>query len=139
MTKLNITNSKLFDNLLELDFNGVIYDLHNDFELQKINYSSSNNTILLDFVEIGKKNSIIISFSEVIIVNLNIPFNKENPTLDNLHRGRHEVDNALYDEFEGRKCFYIEFYNEGDISLLCKEANASISDNIKVLNIGDKK
>lgn len=56
MIKIDITNSELFDSLLEISYNkSSHYDLHNNFDLKSINYEKLNNILIFNFIEIKEK------------------------------------------------------------------------------------
>jgi len=133
--KIDITNSKLFDSLLDISYEkSSHYDLHNDFDLKSINYEKLNNIFIFNFIEIKGKRIVSLVFEDVKILSFNLPVNEKDLTLDNFHRGRFEYENQLYDEYNSKKCFYMEFYEEGNINFLCSKATLEIKTHIKVIN-----
>ncbi len=131
---LDITNSELFDSLLEISYENCEYDLHNDFSLKYIDFNKAEALLKFDFHEIDGKKSIHLIFKNVDPIILKLPF-QEDTTIDNFHRGRYEYQGQLYDEFEGKRCFYMEFYDSGDCIILCSEAIFKIDSKTKVLNL----
>ena len=112
-------NVDLFDNLLEIELEGVTIDLHNDYTCVSIKFIDNNLSI--SFNHDGSDEKIIIDFGDALINKFNLPvMNPKGLTLDNFHRGRYEVDGVLYDEYHERRCYYIEFYEDGEMELLCK-------------------
>ena len=120
--ELDITNSSLFTSLLEINFEDCIYDIHNDFDLKSIRYCNVKSLLEFNFDEAKGNITIDLSFKDVDLLSFKIPVDQEDITIDNLHRGRYEYLNKLYDEYNGKRCFYIEFYSLGDFNILCREA-----------------
>lgn len=121
---MDFTEAELFKNLLETKDEFFHIDLHNDFTCVGVSYSS--DTLDLKFQNDKGHGYVTVRFSEVVILKLEMPL--KNLTIDNFHRGRYESDGKLYDEFQGKKCFYIEFYEGGAIELLCSKAIVQVPD-----------
>jgi hypothetical protein len=113
---MDLTESELFENLLEIKTTLFHFDLHNDYTCLSISYSGE--TLVLEFKKDNDQSALFLEFKEVTILSMKIPL--KTTVLDNFHRGRYELNGDLYDEFQGKKCFYIEFYEEGSIELLCR-------------------
>ncbi|SKC85113.1 hypothetical protein [Ohtaekwangia koreensis] len=114
---MDLTESELFGNLLEAKDDLFHIDLHND-------YTCVNVTFFADILELKFQNDkgqgyVILRFKDVIILKMQIPL--RTLIIDNFHRGRYELNGELYDEYEEKKCFYIEFYEGGAIELLCRQ------------------
>lgn len=119
---MDLTESELFENLLETSNELSHIDLHNDFTCVALNYSDEG--LSLKFQNDKGQGYVTVQFEEVVIFKLQMPL--RSLTIDNFHRGRYELDGKLYDEYKGKKCFYIEFYEGGSIELLCNKASIQI-------------
>lgn len=124
MEIINLTNSKLFDNLLEINYGEKCFDLHNDYELKNIHFQE-NNLLHLKFINNNFENQIILIFENIEFIDFEFPIIQD-LTIDNFYRGRFEYENKLFDEFNNKKCFYIEFYDVGKLNLLCSELTLKI-------------
>lgn len=120
MQVLDLNSSELFQSLLEIDYDGHFFDLHNDYDLCKVNFSIERNELSLIFSEVRREKKITIIFEDVKIIDLEIPTGID-LTLDNFYRGRYEFENKLYDEFYEKKCFYIDFDGNGKLNLLANK------------------
>ena len=103
---------EFFKNLIQFDYNDVYYDFHNDFICKKVLYC--NGILLILFKSLDDEDSLSLKFTEVKIINLDF-FNVkdvENLTLDNLYRGRYELNGDLIELSDrGEAYFYLEFYD----------------------------
>lgn len=122
MAKINLHDIELFKPLLDVDFQGNNLDIHNDYEVKNILYRSKNLQLLL--VNNLSDNKILLNFHNAEIIEFDIP-SIDNLTIDNFYRGRYEYENELFDEFDNKKCFYIEFSETGQINVLCSELTLS--------------
>lgn len=138
MKEFELIKTDLLDSLLEIEDENNFYDLHNDFYIKKIVFDDVSKVLYIDFTNINEKTSLMLKFTEVDILNLNIPIHGKELTIDNFHRGRYEYEKKLFDEYEGKKCFYIEFYEGGGITLLSKKIMFEVEKNIKVIDIQDR-
>lgn len=118
MIELEITNANLFDSLLTINYGKEsFFDLHNDYILLSIEYEQQGN-LVLHFLSNNKKETLRLLFEKVVFITFTIPTNERGLSLDNFHRGRYECENKLYDSYENKNCFYIEFCENGDITIL---------------------
>lgn len=120
MKIIDISNSELFENLLEVNNKDLYIDIHNDFDLKSISYLLETNTLELTLLHTDVSNELYICFENVKFIELDITQNID-LTLDNFHRGKFELDGKLYDDYLGKKCFYLEFYDDGKLSLLAEK------------------
>ena len=120
MKSINLSNVELFESLLEIDLENDFIDLHNDYDFKSYEFSGVKN-LTLAFVNIKTKNELLVCFEDVELIKFNITVENENSTIDNFHRGRYQKDEKLFDEFENRKCFYIEFLGKSNIELLASK------------------
>ena len=108
---INVTSIKFFKNLAQFDYNNLYYDLHNDYNCEKLTFS--DGILLIQFKSIINDNLLFIKFMDTKLVYLNV-FNVkevENLSLDNLYRGRFELNGELIDvSIDGEAYFYLEFY-----------------------------
>lgn len=119
MPKIDLYNVELFESLLELDFQEKNIDIHNDYELKNIVFKNNKNLQLLLTHNLSD-NKFLLSFYDTEFIEFDLPTNK-NIYIDNFYRGRYELNNELYDEFNNKKCFYIEFCETGHLNILCSK------------------
>jgi hypothetical protein len=101
----------LFENLSQGEYEGKYFDFHNDFDCVKILLLPSRFLILL-FKNILNGEFVRMKFAHVSIRKMEFfNFNKvENLTIDNLYRGRVEIDGDLLEFKDGDiGYFYLEF------------------------------
>jgi hypothetical protein len=105
------TSIELIKNLVDLEYGGQKFDLHNDYECARILFE--NKTLLLLMKKVESNESLSLFFFEVNLTSVDF-FNEtkvENLTLDTLYRGRCLVDTELIDQsLDGKGFFYVEFY-----------------------------
>ncbi|WP_367916113.1 hypothetical protein [Leadbetterella sp. DM7] len=98
-------------NLAQYDYNNHYYDFHNDYSCEKISYSDS--ILLIVFKNLIDGLLLSLKFTEVKITTIDF-FNVkeiEGLTLDNLYRGRTQLNGDLIEVSEdGKGYFYLEFY-----------------------------
>jgi len=108
---INVTSIEFFKNLAQFDYNNLYYDLHNDYNCEKLTFS--DGILLIQFKSIIDDKLLFIKFMDTKLVYLNV-FNVkevENLSLDNLYRGRFELNGELIDvSIDGEAYFYLEFY-----------------------------
>lgn len=102
---------EVFKNLVQYDYNNQYYDFHNDYNCEKLTYS--DGILLIMFKSVFGEIMVSLKFTEVKIQNMDI-FNVrdvENLTIDNLYRGRTELNGDLVEFTEtGKGYFYLDFY-----------------------------
>lgn len=137
--KIDITNAKLFDSLLDIDYSELShYDIHNDFDLKSLEYKEES-IFIMHFDSINDRNTNLrVVFEDPKLIEFGVILNDKNLTIDNFHRGRFEYKGKLYDEHENRKCFYIEFYEEGSINILASKVLLQVSKQTKVIDLTNK-
>ena len=122
---IELEDIKLFDGLTEISINNSNIDLHNDYDCIGF-YLDYNKDMILKFVSNDnnqERNTVNIIFKETEIVKLTFPITgNEEFTLDNFYRGRYQNGNTLLDETkDGKKCFYIDFYEEQAFEVLAEK------------------
>ncbi len=110
---MNAEEIELFKNLSEWDFDqGNYWDLHNDFDC--VGVKLETGVLILRFRALSEKTpSLDLEFNGAEITRLNFSADKSlfTLTLDNLYRGRFQVDDKLIDvDDQGRGYFYVDFY-----------------------------
>lgn len=128
--KIDITNTPLFEQLLEYETDGLYFDLHNDYECKKISNKNSSNIEFVFKPIIQTKETIRLTFHSAVVVESTYVINdlQKTVTLDNFHRGRilqenkELVDKTLTDE----KCYYLEFYEGQTIQILAQKVSFSV-------------
>jgi hypothetical protein len=108
--EIKTSQIELFKNIIQGDFDGNYYDLHNDFNCIKITIEKG----VLSLIFRNIHSSFLISLK---FLNVNITFFEfdlkekiETLTIDNLYRGRFEVDEKLIEYKNEDGYFYLEFY-----------------------------
>ncbi len=102
------TSIEFFKNLAQYDYNNQYYDFHNDYNCEKLSYS--DGILIILFKSLIDGIFLSLKFTDVKIVTLDF-FNVKDLTLDNLYRGRSELNGELIEVSEdGKGYFYLEFY-----------------------------
>ena len=105
--------------ITEIELVGNTLDLHNSFNCRNIEYAMDK--FIFDFSD--SESLLRIVFTEVEILKMQLPFKQsfEGITLDNMYRGRFEVNSQLADlSPDSKGCIYIEFYEGQSLEFLCK-------------------
>jgi hypothetical protein len=101
---------ELFENLCQYEFDNEYYDLHNDYDCQSV--SLKETVLFINFNQEVNGKSISLVFTDVEVKQFDF-FNVLDSkilTIDNVYRGRTEINGELK-EFLGEKgYFYLEFY-----------------------------
>ncbi|MDO5615795.1 MAG: hypothetical protein Q4G16_06370 [Cruoricaptor ignavus] len=109
-------------NLAQYDYNNNYYDFHNDYSCEKIFYSDS--ILLIFFKNLIDGFLLSLKFTEVEITTIDF-FNVneiEGLTLDNLYRGRTQLNGDLIEVSEdGKGYFYLEFYEGQKLEFWAKD------------------
>jgi hypothetical protein len=120
MIHINANKPELFENLAQYEFDGILYDLHNDYYCERISFSDEE--IKLEMISLNKVKKIFLTFSDARVVKFDVYFLKESKaiTLDTLYRGRYELDGNLH-EFDKRNLsyYYLEFYEGQKFEFYC--------------------
>lgn len=105
------TSIEFFKNLAQYDYNDEYYDLHNDYDCERI--FLEEYILSLIFKNNTKNTLVYLTFSNIEITMINF-FNfkeTENLTIDNIYRGRAEIKGELVETSpNGKAYFYIDFY-----------------------------
>lgn len=118
--KVNSRNIELFKNLSEFDINEIYFDFHNDFNC--INIKFENKSLILSFQDIVNDFLVLLCFENTVLTTYNSDFFLFSNflTLDNLYRGKCQVNEKLT-EFENEKgYFYLEFYEGQKAEFWCE-------------------
>ena len=108
--KIKSDKLELFQNIAQFDFDKISYDFHNDFDCTKVKFQ--NNVLILVFRNIISNFFISLSFYKTTFTFCELDFTEKIDTLtiDNLYRGKFEIDGTLMEFENGRGYFYLEFY-----------------------------
>jgi hypothetical protein len=108
--KIYLNKIELFQNISQLDFDEMHYDLHNEFDCVKVKFQ--NNVLVLVFQNIVSKFLISLNFQNTILTFCEFEFVHISKTLtiDNLYRGKFENEGKLIEFENERGYFYLEFY-----------------------------
>jgi len=118
MASQSIIKTELFKSLVEIEVNDYCIDLHNDYDCTQLNYSGSNNELLLSFRCIrdnSKYPSVILQFDQVELkkMNIDLQVNAQCRTIDNLYRCRFALGETLIEHSPGGQSFYALEFCEG--------------------------
>lgn len=113
---------KLFDNLSQMEYNGSFFDFHNDYNCTSLSLENNEFSLLLSHIR--NENQIILKFSNTKFVNFHfdLKIKNESLTIDNLYRGRFELNGILHEFSESDSSyFYLEFYEGQSFEFFCDE------------------
>jgi len=112
---------ELFYNLVDLNYEEKYYDFHNDYNCIKILFE--NDTLILRFEHIKKKNIIELCFERSKIVKVHFDFSQtmNQLTIDNIYRGKFEQKNQLCEFSDNKSYFYITFCEDISIELFTEK------------------
>lgn len=121
MSLFNIDPPELFKNIAQVEYGGKYYDFHNDFNCIKLLFEQGQLVIYMRHFITGLNVSII--FNDVMFTKFFFPFENTTGgslTIDNLYRGRYEIEGNLF-EYDERKRFYyyLEFYEGCNMEFFC--------------------
>lgn len=105
------TSVEFFKNLAQCDYDNIYYDFHNNYNCEKLSYS--NGIFLILFKSLIGGNLLSLKFTDVEMIALDFVNVRDigDLTVDNLYRGRYELNGSLIDASEnGKACFYLQFY-----------------------------
>ncbi|HLV39849.1 hypothetical protein [Xanthomarina sp.] len=121
---ITATSIEFFKNLAQYDYDNRYYDFHNNYNCEKLSYS--NGILLILFKSLVGEILLSLKFTDVKIITLDF-FNVkdvENLTLDNLYRGRYELNGDLIElSEEGKGYFYLEFYEGQKLEFWAKSVD----------------
>lgn len=121
---ITATSIEFFKNLVQYDYDNRYYDFHNDYNCEKLSYS--DGILLILFKSLVGEILLSLKFTDVKIITLDF-FNVkdvENLTLDNLYRGRYELNGDLIELSEdGKGYFYLEFYEGQKLEFWAKSVD----------------
>ncbi|CRK84795.1 hypothetical protein [Neobacillus massiliamazoniensis] len=111
MIVLSLAKSiEFLENLCKYKFDYHYYDLHNDFDCESV--SLKDNVLFINFKQEANGKSLSLIFTDVEVKGFDF-FNVSDSkilTIDNVYRGKVEIDGELK-EFLGEKgYFFLEFY-----------------------------
>jgi len=117
--------AELLENLAQIEVKGVFYDIHNDYDFDRLIFK--NNSLTFEFREINSSKLFSYLFLEVKIEELKLW--EKIDSIDNLYRGRFEQNNTLIEKNEDDQYyFYLEFVSGLNIEFWAKELKFIISD-----------
>jgi len=107
-------NIELFKNISEYDYGENHFDFHNDYDCIKLLLLTGDFLVLI-FRNILNKKIVKLRFSNAIIERMEMfNFNKvENLTIDNLYRGKTEINGKLVEFKNDDKGYYYLEFDEG--------------------------
>lgn len=112
MASFFIDTPELFKNIAQLDCAGKYFDFHNEYVCTNLFLNQKCLTLNLIHSITGANISLI--FNGISITKFDFPFKdaiEPGLTLDNVYRGRYELDNNLFEfDYNNRSYYYLEFY-----------------------------
>lgn len=117
-------NIKLFSNLANLEYDGIFYDFHNDYECLRLFFEEEK--LILFFQSNDKKKRLEYTFVSVKITRCDLKLDcvEGGLTVDNIYRGRVELGETLHElDLNGRGYFYLEMYNGWKMEFWAKGIN----------------
>lgn len=116
-------NIELFKNISLFNLAGLHYDFHNEFKC--ISMLFEKGAFTLKFRKVDENYCVNLKFTEASIEKFEfngvIIDSLKGLTIDNLQRGRFEVNDKLVDfNDEGKSYFYLEFYEDIQMEFWCK-------------------
>jgi len=127
---IDLIDIPLFDNLSQSDISGKYFDFHNDFDCVDITFS--NKKLVLNFLNLIDKFTILISFYDVTVCAFDLSNIKDvsHWTIDNIYRGKTTIVNSLVEvNSEGSGYFYIDFVDGQIIELWASSISFEKFDN----------
>ncbi len=111
---MNANDIELFKNLSQEEYNGKYFDFHNDYDCVKV-ILFVDGFLTLIFRNIVNKQMVKLKFSDVTISTMDFfNFNKvENLTIDNLYRGKAELEGELVELKNGNIGYFFLEFDEG--------------------------
>ena len=115
------TSIELIKNLVDLEYDGRKFDLHNEYDCERVIFE--NESLLFLLKKIDGNESLKLTFYEIYFTSFEF-FNVtkvQNLTIDSMYRGRAIVGDKLMEQSEdGKGFFYIEFYEGQKIEFWSK-------------------
>ncbi|MDX2305611.1 MAG: hypothetical protein NW226_22575 [Microscillaceae bacterium] len=120
--EFKIPDIEFFENLIQINKNGLDIDLHNDYSCTQVLFNDNDSSLKIYFIsDSDKMNRLELIFKNVIILKINFVVSNV-LTLDNFSRCKIENDEKLFDYDEnGRSLFILEFVEGQEIEVLSKE------------------
>lgn len=110
----------LFENLAQFEFDQAYYDFHNDFICEQIIFENSCIDLLMKHRINNEKFLLRFLSAEIIKINYLFIINNNGLTIDNLYRGRFQLDGNLFECNNDQKSyFYLEFYEGQTMEFFC--------------------
>ena len=110
----------LFQNISQFYFRDVSFDFHNDFNCEQVIFE--NHRLCLVFSNTENKSTVSLCFQDTTITYCQFDFTAqiESLTIDNLYRGRFEIDASLIEFDNDRSYFYLEFCEGPKLEFWCE-------------------
>lgn len=133
--EIDLTNSELFKSFAEFEKDGLYIDLHNEFDCIKIAYSSAKKQFMLSFeanqYRKGDVRSVSVIFDACTIEACSLKLGEADidaTTLDNMYRGRFEVNESELSEVSdsGMYYYYLDFLHNAHFELFARNVKAVV-------------
>lgn len=111
---------ELFQNISQFYFRDFNFDFHNDFNCEKL--MIQDNILSLIFTNIESRYNVSLLFQNTTLTYCEFDFTDkiESLTIDNLYRGKIEINDTLIEFENDRSYFYLEFCEGLKIEFWCK-------------------
>jgi len=134
--EIDLTNSELFKSFAEFEHEDLHIDLHNEFDCDAIDFSSSKKQLTLSFKPNkyckSELKGVEVVFDGCTIERYCSKFdttNTDSGTLDIMYRGRFEIGNDKLGEISpaGLYYYYINFLPDVDFELFARSVKAKVN------------
>lgn len=110
----------LFLDLSQLEYEGLFFDFHNEYTVERLTLAEERVEIL--FRKIKNEEKVVMVFGGVRIDQLDIAVTAlEELSIDMIYRGRKQVDGRLIDKMEGKGYMYLNFVENINIAFWADE------------------
>ena len=120
MIEIELVTVELFKNILEINVEGKLFDLHNEYDCYSV-VLSKDRDLTLSFKSDVKECKLVFKDSMVNYMNLSLTDLIDITSIDSIYRGRYENGNELRELTEdSRGYYYIEFYSGCTLELFAR-------------------
>ncbi|RZJ64853.1 MAG: hypothetical protein EOO47_26420 [Flavobacterium sp.] len=120
MIDIEFVAADLFKSILEINFDGELFDLHNEYDCYSV-VLSKDRDLTLSFKSDVKECKLVFKDSTLNYMNLSLTDLIDITTIDTIYRGRYENGNELRELTEdSRGYYYIEFYSGYTLELFAR-------------------
>lgn len=130
-TSIDLTDIPLLELQTEFQVNDHFIDLHNEYDLIKINRVTDEITFIFRHLELSHIH-VYLHFHKIISCDFQIDFSEGFFDFDNFHRGRIEQDGKLYDYIGNDKCYYLSCLGEMEFTIRCLQVELVLEGDLPI-------